>query len=162
MKESPEQLQEGPELIKTPEDSYFIHGVEPWDRNKRIGIFNTEISVSLQKDGFTNPLRPYGFVLSIEKGGIRKAFPRDVASRRGDWAEKELKETSPQVGEFSEDDLEKLLSETPIGKHNELWVNGEKINIVGSYIDKSRMTDPGAKQFLKAVKEVGLEIRIIE
>ena len=56
------------EKIKTPEGSYFVHGLKTWSAESSVGIHQPEISCSLQLDGKTEPIRPFGYILEIDRG----------------------------------------------------------------------------------------------
>ncbi len=152
------------ETIEPPKDTYFIHGVKQWSKENRTGIRSPEISVSLQKDGSTKPLRPYGYILKIDKGAISMAFDRDVASQYNENYRKEskLQSTGLKRRQSSENELQKLIANTKIGSHNEIWVKGDKVEIVGAYITEEMPSSPGAKAFLKDCQKNNISVRIIK
>jgi len=139
-------------MIITPSDTYFIHGLPNWSKDFSVDLIYPEISVSLQRDGYTFPLRPLGFILHIQKGGIIAAFAKDISSKieRG---RKVLSTFSRATRKYSEDELDQLIADTPQGKHNELWVDSGKAEIVAAY------TIGGSKSFEKAVRKQGLDVR---
>lgn len=150
------------EFIEPPQDTYFVHGVGEWSKDNRIGIIGEEISGSLQKDGHTKPIRSYGFVLEVEKGAISKAYDRDVTSERL-RGKKQLSQQSKtkRWKEYGEDSLEDLIKNTPMNSHNEIWLNGNGVEIVGAYITQKGIGSPGSKSFLKACKEKNIPVRNI-
>ena len=66
--------EEHEEIIEPPVGTYFIHGVKTWSKENSLSIRSPEISVSVQEDGKTVPLRPYGYRLKVYKGAIKKHF----------------------------------------------------------------------------------------
>lgn len=152
------------ETINLPEDCYFIHGVTQWSKNNAIGIKAPEISCSIQKDGFSMPLRPYGYILKIDKGAISRAFDTDVSSKYKENWEKELSEQTElkKYKNYQEDEFEELIQNTKKNSHNELWVNGEKVEIVGAYIKKEENNLPGTTAFIKACNNSNIPIHWIE
>jgi len=152
------------EIIEPPEGSYFIHGVKQWSKKDRIGIRSPEVSTSLQKDNFTEPLRPYGYILKIDRGAIPGAFDRDVTSAYNERYEKELKSQSAgrKRRQYGENELQELIANTKTGSHNEVWVKGDMAEIVGAYITEEALNAPGAKAFLKACQKDNISVRIIK
>ncbi|MEK7061779.1 MAG: hypothetical protein AAB957_00780 [Patescibacteria group bacterium] len=152
------------EIIETPEGTYFIHGVKQWSKKDRIDIRSPEVSVSLQKDDFTEPLRPYGYILKIDKGAISGAFDRDVTSTYNERYEKELKPQSAgrKHRHYGESELQELMTNTKTGSHNEVWVKKDKTEIVGAYITEEALSAPGAKVFLQACQKDNIPVRIIK
>jgi len=152
------------EIIKAPEGCYFIHGVTNWTKDNSIGIRTPEISCSLQKDEYTRPLKPYGYILQLTKGSIISAYDRDVASKYNDnsftkslsWQTNQKK-----LKNYSEENLDILIANTRQGNHNELFVKGEKVEIVGAYVDKSKSGSAGIKVFIKACKSENIQIHYI-
>jgi hypothetical protein len=142
-------------IITPPPGTYFIHGLPHWSKHYFVELVFSEVSVSLQKDGHTTPIRPLGFILQIEQGGIRAAYAKDVASKveRG---MKVLSEFSRVTKRYAEHELDALIANTPKGKHNELWVNPLRAEIVGGYI-----VGNGSKSFEKAMKRAGLDVHHI-
>jgi len=153
--------------IATPKGSYFIHGFKNWKKSNSIGNFPPEICVSLQKDGNTNPLRNYGFILDIDKGGVINGYDRDVASKHLGGS-KIIDQKSPanlrNLREYKEDELESLVENTRTGTHNEIWINSEFAEITKAYIVEKlsaigyRPSENGIKSFLKACEKENLEI----
>lgn len=135
--------------IVPPSGSYFIHGFSHWSKNHILDLIHPEISVSIQKDHFTIPLRPIGFILEIKEGGIIAAFDRDVASKL-EYGKKTFAPWSPKSKSYN--NLEDLLRNTPEGKHNELWVLSSHVDILAGYIMGE------AKSFEKRMKKAGYPI----
>lgn len=154
----------GEEIINPPQDWYFIHGVKDWSSKDRIRVLSPEISGSLQKDGYTKPLRPYGYILKVDKGGISRAFSRDVTSEYGENYKKQLSKQGKarKRKQYNENDLQALVDDTREGTHNELWFTGDKVEIVGSYITERGRQDPGAKAFLKECRKQNLQVRFVK
>lgn len=119
------------DLIVPPQGSYFIHGFSKWSKNHFLNFIHPQISVSLQQDNYTVPLRPIGFILEIKKNGIIAAFDRDVCSKLEN-GKKIFAPWSPFSKNYK--DLEDLLKNTTKGKHNELWVYSSHVEIVSGYI----------------------------
>lgn len=140
-------------VIVPPEGTYFIHGMNSWGRNGHFKLFE-EISVSLQKDGHTTPLRDFGFILDIERGGVIAAFDRDVTSKVED-GKKVFSWQSRKSRNYAENELDELMSKTPKNKHNELWVRGDMATIVGGYVTGE------SRDFRRSMEKKGLPIRII-
>ena len=164
LKSHEEESEQQGELVEPPEGAYFIHGVRTWSKNETIGIRSPEISGSLQVDGITKPIRPYGYRLRVDKGGLSSAFAEDVTSEFGDGYKKRLKRQSSGIKrrQYEEDELSELVDNTKIGSHNELWLIGNMIEIVGAYITEDGMSAPGAQAFLKACRKDGISIEIIK
>ena len=154
----------GPEEIVEPPNTYLIHGVKQWSNKNRIGIRSPEVSASLQKDNFTEPLYPYGYILKVDKGAISGAFDQDVTSAYNEKYEKELKPQSAgrKRRQYSETDLQELITNTKVGSHNEVWVKGDQVEIVGAYVTEESLSAPGAKAFLKACQQDNIPVRIIK
>jgi hypothetical protein len=153
------------EFIEAPKDCYFIHGVKDWSKKHNIGIRTPEISCSLQKDGHTQAIRPYGYILRLNKGAIISAYDTDVTSRYyGSNFKKRLSEQTEQkkYRNYAEGELDALIENTQKNSHNELWVNGEMIKIAGVYVKKSEGDAPGAKAFIKACRKESIPIHLIE
>lgn len=153
------------EFIEAPEGCYFIHGVKDWTKKHTIGIRTPEISCSLQKDNRTQPIRPYGYVLKLDKGAVTSAYDKDVTSHYRDTDfKKRLSEQTEQkkYRDYSEDELDALMENTREKSHNELWVNGEKAEIIGAYIRKIENTSPGTKEFIKACEKENIPIHRVE
>ena len=151
----------GAEKIKTPQGSYFIHGLKTWNEKSSIGIRQPEISCSLQLDKKTNPIRPVGYILEIDNGGIVHSFDRDTTSTIDENFQKILKDNSPTLKDYSENDLDKLLQNTKNGSHNEIWVNGLSVDIVGAYVVQKEEEIAGVKKFIKACKDASIEVHTI-
>lgn len=160
-----ERLEDNVETIQPPVDCYFIHGVKDWDKKRRPAISVPEVSCSIQKDGHTKPLRPYGYILRLQKGAVINAFDRDVTSRYCDASfKKELGEQTrlKKYRNYSENELSELVENTPRNSHNELWVNGEMAEIAGGYVSKAGIDAPGVKAFIKTCGEEGIPVRWVE
>lgn len=142
-------------LVVPPQDTYFIHGLNSWGRNGHFRLFE-EISVSLQKDGYTNPLRSFGFVLEINSGGILAAFDCDITSKVENGKKVMSWQSRRGVRSYCENTLDQLIANTSKSKHNELWVKGDEATIVGGYI-----TEGGHDDFLRIMKKKGLPVRFI-
>ncbi len=153
------------EFIKAPGGCYFIHGVKDWTKKHSIGIQIPEISCSLQKDERTQPIRPYGYILKLHKGAITAAYDKDVTSRYYDTNfKKQLSEQTEQkkYKQYAVDELNALMENTQKKSHNELWVDGEMVEIVGAYVNKSEINAPGIKAFIKACQKDNIPIHWIE
>lgn len=146
------------EFIRIPVDCCFIRGVKDWKRNDGLGLRYGEISVSLHKEGRTVPFRDYGYVLAIEKDGITAAYPSDVTSFVEDGY-KVISNRNRNWIDFK-DDLEALIQATPIGKHNELFVNALKAEIVGVYAAGPGPSS-GRRAFLSACKQKNLPLILL-
>jgi len=120
--------------------------------------------VSLQRDNVTKPLRPYGYILRVERGAISGAFDRDVTSAYNGRGEKELKPQSAgrKRRQYGEGDLQELIANTGTGSHNELWVKGDRVEIIGAYITEEALSAPGARAFLKACQRDDIPVRILK
>lgn len=116
-------------MIVTPPETYFIYGLSHWSKEFILGIIHPEISISLQKDGYTQPLRPLGFILKVNS--ILAAFDRDVSSKLID-GKKEFSPWSPKSRNYS--DLSELINNTRRKSHNELWASSSEVEIIGGYI----------------------------
>lgn len=151
-------------VIQAPESTYFVHGVKAWSKEDKIGIRNLEVSASLQKDNFTKPIRPYGYILKIDKGAISIAFDRDVSSEYNENGKKELKTQSAgrKRRKYTEDELQDLIANTKAGSHNEVWTRGDGIEIIGGYITEDALSAAGAKSFLKSCQRNSIPVRIIK
>jgi len=160
---SPEINEQSEETLVLPEGTYFIHGIKPWSKTDSIGLRSPEVCASLQKDNITSPLRPYGYILKLDKGAISGAFDRDVASEYNERYEKQFKPQS--VGherrKYDEEELQELIKNTRSGSHNEVWVRGDGVEIIGAYITEEALSAPGAKAFLKTCQENNIPVRII-
>ena len=163
--ESESDIEKQEEYIEAPEGCYFIHGVQEWTKKHAIGIRTPEISCSLQKDENTQPIRPYGYILKLDKGAIASAYDKDVTSRYYDTSfKKKLSEQTEQkkYREYDEDELDTLIENTQKNSHNELWVNGEMIEITGAYVKKTEEDALGVKAFIKACRKENIPIHWIE
>jgi hypothetical protein len=152
-------------FVKAPKGCYFIHGVKDWSKQCGIGIRTPEISCSLQKDKHTQPIRPYGYILKLDKGAISSAYDRDVTSRYYDNNfKKKLSEQTERkkYKNYGEAELDILIENTQKNSHNELWVNGEMVEIIGAYVKKSEEDIPGVKAFIKACGKENIPIHWIE
>lgn len=164
---TPEQKSEtGPEeeTIGTPEGTYFVHGVKQWSRKDTIGIRSPEVSASLQKDSVTEPLRPYGYILKVDKGAVSGAFDRDVTSDYNERYEKKLKPQSAgrKRRQYNESELQELIANTKAGSHNEIWIKGDGAEIIGAYITEEALGTPGSTAFLKACRKDNIPVRTIK
>lgn len=152
-------------FIEAPEGCYFIHGVKGWTKKHSIGIRTPEISCSLQKDEHSQPIRPYGYVLQLDKGAITSAYDKDVTSRYYDTSfKKRLSEQTEQkkYRNYDEGELDALIENTQKNSHNELWVNGEMVEIIGAYVKKSEEDALGTKAFIKACGKENIPVHWIE
>ncbi len=162
---SENDIEKQKEFIETPKGCYFVHGVKDWTKKHSIGIRTPEISCSLQQDERTQPIRPYGYILKLDKGAIASAYDKDVTSRYYDTSfKKRLSEQTDQkkYRNYSENELDALIENTQKNSHNELWVNGEKVEITGAYVKKSEEVAPGVKAFINACREKNIPIHWIE
>ncbi len=152
-----------PETITPPTGSYFLRGIRNWTPNEDLKINMPEVSISLQKDGKTLPLRPYGYILEIDKGGIVKAYDRDVTSEYTEEGKKGLAERSTKndTRTYTENELEDLIRNTKSGFHNELIVNGNEIGITKAYVLEGAKKIKGLRKFKKDCVLKGIEIHII-
>jgi len=98
------------------------------------------------------PIRAYGFILKLDKDAIIAAFDTDVTScyvngsfQKGFSTQTENK----KFRQYSEFELDLLISNTPLKYHNELWINAEKATITGAYLIDTDEPVAGKKQFLK-------------
>ena len=163
--ESENDIEKHEEFIETPEGCYFIHGVKDWTKKHSIGIRTPEISCSLQKDEYTQPIRPYGYILKLDKGAVTSAYDKDVTSRYYDTSfKKKLSEQTEQkkYRDYGEAELDALIENTQKNSHNELWVDGEMVEITGAYVKKSEEDIPGVKAFIKACRKENVPIHWIE
>jgi len=163
--ESKKDIEKQKEFIEAPEGCYFIHGVKGWTKKHTIGIRTPEISCSLQKDNHTQPIRPYGYILKLYKGAIVSAFDKDVTSRYGDINfKKRLSEQTEQkkYRNYGENELDALIKNTQKNSHNELWVKGEMVEIIGAYVKKTEKEAAGVKAFVKACRKENIPIHWIE
>jgi hypothetical protein len=134
----------------------FIRGIPPWEKNTPIGISpNTTISTSLHNKGL-KPLRPYGYILKIHPGGIVAAFDTDVCSKSTHGEKCISQQTShKKYRNYSEEELDELLTNTRPGYHNEIWVDSDKADIVGAYVT---LPAPGWKKFQIAMQQNNIPI----
>src|SRR5258706_3422490 len=152
-----------PETITPPKESYFLRGIRNWTPNEDLKINMPEISISLQRDGQTLPLRSYGYILEIDKGGIVSAYDRDVTSEYIENGKKGLAERSTKndTKTYSEEELDDLLQNTKSGSHNELVVRGDKVGITKAYVLEGAKRIKGLRKFKKDCLSKGIEIHII-
>ena len=163
--EKKESIEEQQDYIKVPDECYFIHGVKDWTKKHSIGVRTPEISCSLQKDTHTQPIRPYGYILKLDKGAISGAYDRDVTSRYHDTSfKKKLSEQTrgKQYKNYNEDELEDLIENTKKKSHNELWVDGEMVEVIGAYVNKKKMEASGTRAFIKACNRDNVSIHWVE
>lgn len=148
------------EYIEEPSGCYFVHGIKGWSRGERPSVYGGEISISLHKDGLTVPLRPYGYVIKLESGSIISAQDRDVATKYGDggFKKKSIAAKTTTYRTYLESELEDLMNNTRSGSHNEIVVDGLKVEIVGAYTIKGMKGVDGLKSFRKACHKNGLRI----
>ena len=150
-------------IVKPPEGCYFIHCIKSWSKNEYFGIKTPEISCSLQKDSYTIPLRPYGYILKIDKGAVICAFDRDVTSKYNEnWQKFSAARQNKKIGRYSESELEELIKNTKENSHNELWIRGEMIQIIGAYVVKKKVVSPGTKVFIKSCRKADILIHWIK
>lgn len=146
--------------ITPPEGSYFIHGLGGWSKKSAPAIIKEEeISVSLQQDGKTEPIRPFGYIVRLDRGSIRHAASRDLTSRVGEDGQK-----VPTVSRglrYDEERLDELIEDTARGKHNELIVDVLKVGVEEAYVLEDSAGTPGVNAFRKACQERGIRIRVI-
>ncbi len=103
--------------------------------------------------------------MRLSRGAILSAFDRDVTSKYYDANfKKELSEQTrrKKYRNYSEEELDVLAANTQKNSHNELWVNGEVVEIVGGYISKEGADAPGLQAFIRACDKEGIPIRRIE
>lgn len=163
--ESENDIKKQEEFIEAPKGCYFIHGVKDWTKKHTIGIRTPEISCSLQKDEHTQPIRPYGYVLKLDKGAIGAAYDKDVTSCYYDTSfKKKLSEQTEQKKHrnYGEDGLNALIENTQKNSHNELWVNGEMVEITGAYVKKTKEDVLGVKAFIRACRKENIPIHLIK
>jgi hypothetical protein len=140
--------------VYTPEDTYFIRGLQEWSKFYPIDLIDPEISVSLQKDGYTLPLRPFGYVIEVEKGGIMNAFDRDVTSKIIQGKKTFAPWTDRNWREYKEDEMHILMENTRKGSHNEIWVRSRCATIVGGYV-----VGEAGKGFVNSMERYGYPIK---
>jgi hypothetical protein len=133
------------------ENTYFIHGFKTWERN---GYFKLrgEISISLHKEGHTKPLRDFGFILSIDLEHIIAAFDCDITSKVENGKRVLSWQSKRGAKNYDKTNLDQLIKNTPKGKHNELWVCGENVEIIGGYYIGS-----GHESFIKSMTHKKLQ-----
>ena len=74
-----------------------------------------------------------------------------------------LKNQSPNLKDYTEENLPELLDKTENGGHNEIWVKGISVDIIGAYVMKGGEEEiTGIKKFMRACKDVSLNIHVIE
>lgn len=78
--------------------------------------------------------------------------------------EKELKSQSARRKrrQYNENGLQELIANTKFGSHNEVWIKGNKIEIVGAYLKEETLSAPGAKAFLKACQKDNIPVKILK
>lgn len=146
--------------IKPPNNCIFIHGVRKWNKNKSIGFFYPEISISLHEPGYTIPVKPYGFILKLYNGAIIKSFDKDVTSKYNENYQKIFSEQTKHKKFINyEYNLEKLIENTAWQNHNEIWCYHHLIEIVGAYIYKK---DRGYAAFIKECNKQNIPIERIK
>lgn len=159
-----ESIRREPETIVPPEGSYFIHGIKSFGGEKGfiLGQFGRgleEISISLQKDGETLPLRPYGYILEIDKGSVVRASARDMATAVLGGVKHP---TVERGGSFKEDQMTELLAVTRRGSHNEIIAKRNGVEAVAAYVlEGADKGTPGVKKFLQACREKRMPVRMI-
>lgn len=151
---------ENQEKTKTPLGSYFIRGIEKFKKGDQISIIYPTISVSLQLDGKTRPIREYGYVVELDEGAIQGAFDRDVSSKplrgRKTFGHLSFHKKFHDYG----NDLINLLHNTRPGSHNEIWVNILGVDIIGGYMVENTKAN-GYKKFTQAIQNNGLPMKVI-
>lgn len=143
-------IEESLHTLSIPDNTCFIHGLKTWDRN---GCFNLvgEISVSLHQEGYTTPLRDFGFVIALKE--IIAAFACDITSKIENGKKVLSWQSRRGVRRYDETCLDQLIQNTSKGRHNELWVASEKIEIIGGYY-----IGEGHDLFKKAMTRKGLPL----
>ncbi len=136
--------------MKVPDNTCFIHGLKTWGRN---GFFQLcgEISISLHCEGHTKPLRDFGFILSVTK--IISAFDCDITSKIENGKKVLSWQSKRGARRYNAMCLEELVQNTSKGKHNELWVSGEDVEIIGGYY-----IGEGHELFKKSMTRKGLPL----
>ena len=136
----------------------FIRGIPPWEHGTPIRLPVGEISVSLHREGLV-PLRPYGYIIAIRPGAVIAAFDRDVCSdKNGDKKCISQQTAHKKYRNYQEYELEELLNNTRLGKHNEIWIDTNKADIIGAYITE---VSPGWRQFQYDMQRAGISIQKI-
>lgn len=138
-------------MIHPPEGTSFIHGIHHWSKNHLVDFVHPEISVSIHKEGHTLPLRPIGFIVSIKEGGVNAAFDRDTASKLI-AGKKQFSIYSRKLRNYLVSEFNQLIANTRKGKHNELWVESDKVEILSGYSIGNNKT------FEKAMNKFGYEV----
>lgn len=152
-----------PEAITPPNGTYFIRGIKNWTPGNDLTVNFSEISCSLQKDGQTIPLRPYGYILEIDKGGIISAHDKDITSEIGENNTKEPSHRAMKADlkTYTENNLDDMIANTKNGSHNELIVKGDKVGVLGAYVVEGENNLPGIKQFKKDCLSKGIKIHLV-
>lgn len=134
-----------------PENTFFIHGLKKWERN---GCFKLqgEIAVSLHKEGQTKPLRSFGLLLSVKE--ILTAFDCDATSKIENGKRVLSNQSKRGMKIYDQTCLAELINNTSKGKHNELWVLGESVEIIGGYY-----IGEGHDLFKKSMTRKGLPLK---
>ncbi len=149
-------------FITPPRGGYFVHGFRTWNALSTFHSWEPEMSCSIQLDGFTNPFRSFGIIISIEEDGIVNAFNRDVGSILRDGKKALGHHTVyKNYQSFTPKELDSLLSSTHFAGHNEIWVDSNSVHIVSAYSIANTNGIPGVKAFRKACHTYGYPIQII-
>lgn len=133
---------------------FFVHGLRVWSRPQGLALHTEVICCSLHRPGWTTLLRPFGYILEPLEGSVVASYPVDVCSRteRGNRLVSPSHRNVPNCGM----DWGRLIALTPEGRHNEVWVRGGLMDIVGFYVAESA---PGSRVFRQACLDAGLTSR---
>lgn len=153
-----------PGKITPPNGSFFIHGIRGFGAGSgfMVGQFGRgceEVSISLQADGLTLPLRPYGYIIEVDNGAIVKASARDMSTMLLGG----VKHATVERGDsYDETQLTDLLAMTKRGGHNEITVLRNGVEVAGAYVVEGSETGiPGIRKFLQACREKKMPVHII-
>jgi len=146
-----------------PEGWYFVRGLRTWRRGLVPRIWANQISCSLQNDGVTSPLRPFGYVLKLYRGAIVAAFDRDVSSTTGANVSKSFGHQTAhrESTNYGEAGLGELTANTRRGSHNEIWVDSSRAEIAQAYVLGGSSGVPGTLAFVRACRSAGLDVHWI-
>ena len=128
----------GPIVSPPTEDSVFIWGRRNWSGKHTVEQPKGRVlKCSLHKPNFTIPNWPYGFILKITKGGIYRGYDQEISEHDEISGQKfRMLGLFRYFRTYSEGEMDDLLANTQQYDANEIWVKGDKVEIVSAYIYK--------------------------
>lgn len=125
----------GPILAPPEKNSFFTWPWRSrWHLRDRPQHPQGMIRASLQSHGWTSTFYPFGFIIEIEQGGVKRGWSQPVSDY--------LSIGNPPIAEvpsgreftiYQESEMKELLLATPSFDSNELWVDGSKARVVAAY-----------------------------